>query len=625
MALPKSFIADDQKNTLPKSFVPDNQEKPSLAGFAGNVLSSTGNAIGSTATGILNAFNPDPSKNTLVNAGKLAVGAGENLGAMLDPNHNANHLNTPEMQMAGKFGQNLADRYGNPDKILHTAYTDPAGVLLDASTAIDGVGGLVGKAGDVSKLGEIAKFGKATQDVSHAVNPLEQLTKLLGSAVDNPLTRKAQAPFKGAYDAEAVAKAKALGVDLPVSAQTNSKFVKAGEAITERTSVFGGGIQKKVAQAHEQLDQLATDLTNKVVASPDFKGAGDIIKKGFDGYVDDFNKHKTDLYEAVPPAIQKQSADMSHTTQAIDEILSQKGQSLTGGNNTELYKGLQKTLSDKAKGKGVTIAQLKQTRTDIGSKLKNFADPVATGDKASLSKLYASLSEDLDGSIGKVDPQAGQALKDANNFYREGITKINSKLGKKIASADPEKLVDELVKPNSETSIQRVKEIIGPESSAKLQEAFLNKVFKNSVNKTGILDAQKLEAEIKKYGDPTLTNLFSPEQMAKLTDVRSQLSKIQDVRGKMRNPTANGSQTAFNVGVGSLGAMALNPGMWPILVKVIAGQYASSKVFTSPKLSKYLLQGLDVTSGASAKLKQAAPVIGKTGQAGALMRYGQGQ
>ncbi len=590
----------------------------------GNALTNFLPSLGNAMMGIVDAgkqamtpadgqVQPTPVSNQLTqNLGRMALGGVEKI----IPGHQEDE------KYADAVGKFYGDRYGSVGNTVNTFQTDPVGMGLDVATVLDGGASILGKAGDVSKIGALTKAGEVAKTAGAVVNPIESLTKLLGLTIDNPITRKLQAPFKSQYDPEAVARAKELGVELPVSAKTKSGFVRGGEALSERGTLFGGKIQKIVADAHAKLDSRVSELTNRLVNHPDFHGVGSTIQEGFTKYQDDFKATKTAMYDNVPDAINSAPANLEATQQALHEIIDQKGQSLVG-NEASFFKDVLGRIETK---EGVlnptTVATIKQTRQAIGAMLKDHNNPLATGDTANLRKLYATLSDDLDTSIANIDPEVGKALSEANKYYKDGVTKINSKLGQKIKNADPEKLVDELIKPNSETSIEQVKEIIGEEATGKLQEAFLNKLYSNSV-KDGVLDIVKLDAQLGKYGDATLQKLFSNEQYLRLKAVREELAKVHATRKDLRNPVTNGSQTAMIGNIGFMGSLATQPHLWPILAKIIIGQYGASKMYTSPKLSKLLLEGLDMTSAPSAKLKAVAPVAGKAGQVGQLNRATQ--
>lgn len=379
-----------------------------------------------------------------------------------------------------------------------------------------------------------------------------------------------------------------LGVDLPVSAQTNSRVLKAGEALAQK-GFFGGKTAKVVDNAYKQVDNLKQNLSDDVLKAGNFEDAGNIIKKGFGGFVDDFNKAKTSLYD-VAQVPDTAAAVINKTKQAIGEIVQSKEGSLVGGTNIDFYTDLLGKLDD-----NLSYKNLKQTRTAIGQKIGNYTDPVATGDKASLNKLYAALSDDMDEAVKAYDPNLAQQVDKANSFYKEGLSKVNSQMGKLIQGKNPEQLVKELVKPNSQTNIRVIKEIIGEEGTKELQESFLSKLYKeasNDVNGQNILNVKKLRSVIGKYGDDTLKELLGDGGYQNLQSILGKASDIDIVEQALKKGTkmADGSQTSFLGKIGAAGAtMAASPAAF---AGMILGDAVNNLAFGTKTGRKLLTQGV---------------------------------
>lgn len=588
-----------------------------------NFLPSLGNAVMSTGEGLINVLNPDIKKNTLANIGKLAFGTGEQIGQALFGNKNG--YNSETMQMAGAAGNMYKNRYGGVENVKKTINEDPVGFLLDASTLLTAGGAGLTKLGQVSKVDKLAKAGQVASKVGQIIDPIQSGLTVAGKGVDlagnTKIAQKLQKPFIAQYKPDAVKAANELGVELPISAQTNSKVLKGYEALLQK-GLFGGEIGRKIDRARTKISQLGTDLTMQIDQSPDLKGIGKTVQTGFNKYQDGFYKQKGELYDAIPPAVAKTPADLTKTKQALSEIIGEKSGSLVGGTNIEFYQDLYKKLIDKPED--ITLNNIRKTRTSIGQRKGNFADPVATGDQAALNKLYGALSDDMDVTIKNADPVYGKALDDANAYYRETIQKINSSLGKKIANADPEKLVDELIKPNSETSIATVKEVIGEEGFTKLQEGFMQKVFTKAINpSTKQLDLKKLNAQLNLYGEPTLNTILSKDQLTRLSSVKSQLEKIDVVDKAIKSGTkmAEGSQTAFLGETALLGGSAFAN---PLLVaNYIVGKLAANKMFNSKLGQQFMTTGMDLTSPVVSKLQQSAQLVQKARPVTQGARIGQ--
>lgn len=420
----------------------------------------------------------------------------------------------------------------------------------------------------------------------------QQLVKGLnkGAVNVNKLLTKLANPFSEQFDDEVAKLATTYNVDLPVSAQTSSNFVKQTEAIAQK-SMFGGGITKKIIKSKEQVDEIVQTMTSELAKDPDKINVGNVIKEGFEQFESSFNKTKTELYNAVPNTVKKTPATLDDTQATLKNIIDAKELSAAPNTNVSYYKTISENLF--GENKKPTYEVLKNTRTTIWEKLKNFNDPIATGDRGSLERLYAALSDDLDNTIKMADENAYQVIKKADDYYGENIAMINSKVGRLIKDSDPEKLIDGLVKPNSETQIKLVKNLVGEEGTKEIQEGFVNKLFTDSVDtRTGNIKLSKLKTQLKKYSDSTISELLEPTQYAKIQEVVQTLDDVEKLQKAINRGAkpAEGSQTAFLSNLmGTLGVGAFNP---MLAAKYVGLNIAANRLFQTEIGERWLTEGL---------------------------------
>ncbi len=470
------------------------------------------------------------------------------------------------------------------------SYAIPGGAGVKGALAAGAAtGGLTALSEDNSNLKDIAGGTIGGAAFGAAIPLAGKAFGAMGGKANRAIN-KILNPFKDQFDDEVVQLATQKGVDLPISAKTSSNFVKQVEALTQK-SFWGGKTTQKIINARNQVDKLSEEITSELAKPVDKKGIGEIVKGGFDKFTDNFNTTKSELYDAVPEAISKAPASLDNTKEILAKIKERRGESLVSPNTKffdDLSKKITPELTDEqiflngqnvtddlgdavAGAAGVTPEEareltyqtLKQTRTDIGNKIKDFNDPVSTGEKASLKSLYAALSDDLEDTMKAADPAAYELFETANTFYREGIEKINSKVGQQIKNADPEKLLDTLIKPNSESQVAMVKSVLDPDTLQNLQEGFVSKMMNESLDrKKGFVDINKLKTQMTKYGEGTMKELLEPEQYEKLQQALLDLddvSKLQKALQRGAKP-AEGSQTAFLANTaGTLAGLFANP------------------------------------------------------------------
>lgn len=173
-----------------------------LKGAVGNILPSAGKMLWGLGESVVNAVNPDLSKNTLANVGRLGMGAIQKLdptegkliakatsfGSPIKAYDEARGVSTDYQPQAEAVGKFYKDRYGGVENIKNSLYEDPTGVALDVATVLSGAGGLVKGAGTLSKSARIAQIGRGLETAGEVVNPLTYAGKATG-VVTKPLSK----------------------------------------------------------------------------------------------------------------------------------------------------------------------------------------------------------------------------------------------------------------------------------------------------------------------------------------------------------------------------------------------------------------------------------------------------
>lgn len=570
------------------------QQKKTVLGFLGNVISSGANAVKGVVDIVAHPIR------TVKAAGSIALGGVEKL--------------IPGQQKSEAAFDQLTgfykDRYGSVDKFLETLYNDPVGAALDIATVLEGGGAAVAKvAGAVGKGSTAARIVSGANRVAEAgraLNPVTAATKVFGSAIG-----KAGAPFAGSADDAAINAAKRLGVDAPTSALTKSAAVQNAEALASK-GFLGGKLTAKAEAAANDLGLKATQIADSIAPGASADGflvrAGDAIKQGFDDYVEAFEKAKDGLYDDVLPKVRKVPVRYDQSIAALDDILGRREVSALKPGAVKELRQLRDSLAS-AQADGVnTFEAAKATRTDVGSKFKTKDPAVSGGDRAEFQKVYGALSNDMDAALKRFDPEAEAAFTKANDFYREGITRVNSKVGKAMANADPSVIVDKVLQPKNIENAKLAKSLAGDQAEM-LQAAFLKRIVDKAM-KDGKVSGAALAKEIAHWSPDVVKEMIGPDAWAKLSDVQTLADSI--ARGRK---AAVGSQTAFlGAGAASLGIGLTNPAL---LIKILLGEAAAQKVLTSAWGRKWL------TTGSEAAAKARTAVRAKAGDVGRAAKYGR--
>lgn len=577
----------------------------------------------------------------------------------------------------------------------------------------ENIGKLLDATGDIGiKVGDIAtkhpEQAQAVQDfidtISLAVGP--KVAKPIAGAVEKAGARVAtkvsealpkRAVSAAESDADALLSApirgkgtgvadifKKYNIEPPVSAITESRAIQGAEAAAQSAWFGGTEVTKIVEEAQSGISKVAESLRKyadpQALVKPGvtLENVGKDLKDALGRTKKAFDEAKTKLYDDATSKIGPQQAILAETRKALDDIIESKLASAdpTARASARYYQSLRANLSTAEKR---TFDNIKRTRSDIGSKLKNRMDPITTGDSANLKRIYGALSRDLDVTVSQSGQEAANALKAADALYKAGITKINSMVGRTIQNArSPERIFGSLVKAGDATAVRELKELVGEEAFRTVGDAFVNSVISAIVVPlTGKINPGKLATMLAKYGDDMIRELvgekglqqlkdllrgsiaddiierstldgkvqpgrlaqviesyddkilrdvFSPDEYQKLMDLK-QMAKAMGKGTKLvaGSPTAEKLQLGINV------ALGVGPGVG-ILLSKLGIEYGVTKLFTTPWGKRLLTKGVLGKGGkiapTASKMAEEVPVVAseaKVPETGQISRTAGGQ
>lgn len=548
----------------------DNAPK-SVGGFFENVIDSGKRFVGDIANVVKHPID------TATAVGSMAVGAVEKL--------------IPGRQQQEQSFDNLVDffknRYGSVDKITNTLYQDPVGVLSDFAGLLSAGGGLIAKAGEVGKIGELSKVGRMASLAGEAIDPLGQALRVSGDIVGGAV--KAQnlrfSPFASSYNKEVADIAKANDITLPISSVTKSPVARTVEAIGSK-GLFGNKLSKMVEEAGTQIHNVVDNYINSFGATNDLTEVGKAVVKGANEFKQDWIKTKNALYDKIN--LNGIRVELPETLNFVKQVFEDKKSAMKVlGQSTDynFFETLKKSLSKK----NLTANDIKVSLRELNAKINNFNDPVVTGNKATLKKIGAMMSEELDNGIKTARPEAQAMIDTANDFYKTGLARMDSFLGKKILkNADrPEKVAKVIVENMTPTDIPKITELIGEKAMEKVRSAYVSEIFKKVHTAGESISPARLESIIVK-NEATLRGMMSPAQFEKIKEIQ----KLAEAY-KAGLKVAEGSQTAYIFKLASEASLIFTNPLWG--VKAILGDVALNKFLNSRTGREILTTGHAIT------------------------------
>lgn len=408
-------------------------------------------------------------------------------------------------------------------------------------------------------------------------------------------------PFARSVNPEATTAASRLGVTLPASAASDSKVVPLLESIASK-GVGGGKVAARLETAQAGLvasaDAAVKDASNLGSSSE----VGRAVADGMAKFKADFLKTKGALYEAAALPEAGLKVDAAETRGLLDRIIADKTDAAKVLGDVPAL-GYFKTLRARL-NRPIEANVLLNARKELTRRAANFNDPLATGNKGILKSVVATLDGELDGAIAKGRPDIAQKLAEADAFYKDGLSKINSSFGRSInrlaQTGQYDKISQAVANPRlSVEDITPMMKMVGPEGADGIRATVLSDLFAKAKTANGEgFQPLALAREIGKFGPERLEAMLAPDQYAKLKDlalVTASLQKGQKI--------AEGSQTAY---VGRTGGYIAGALVNPLAAfKAFVGEVAFNKFIASNYGQRWLTSGLSLGSGAAAALRVA--------------------
>lgn len=545
----------------------------------GNVPSS----VWGLGAGILNTVTHPVQ--TLTNLGSAAIGGVENLTGQ-----NAGGNPDSNQQMANNIGHAIMQRYGSWDAFKNTLTNDPAGAALDIASLVTGGEGLAAKGADLADMAlgtdraavaadnfanagktglnvmpQAGTYGSAVRSGISTMNDLALGTLGKIAAPITSIPGKIFDATVGGAKEDVLAAAQRTGVELPASATTNNSLIRSAEAIAA-TGAGETAFENRVNTAIEGMNNLAAKIVESTGGEADLQTVGKSIVKGAADMEAAHEKAMSAIYDGLEEKAGDVAAHTDTTVNLLHKLISGQ-ESLGETANVGYFKNKLAVLNgakvDEAAIKAAaedgapvanenkynapTYTTLKQLRTLVGKKIKNFNDPITASNKSDLIQMYASLSQDMRHTLlaQSGGEELAKAWDTANLSYADHMDEITSQYAKTIRrladNGQEDKILNALFKPSmSANDIPRILEMAGEEGAKNIRAAFTQKLLDTAKDPvTGNFTAGKIEKTLAKYGDDKLNALLTPEQIQQMKDLGTLSDSMKEVLAFKRGASSN--------------------------------------------------------------------------------------
>lgn len=230
-------------------------------------------------------------------------------------------------------------------------------------------------------------------------------------------------------------------------------------------------------------------------------------------------------------------------------------------------------------------------------KWRLFLGDVASGDTAleglnatQAYKLKAAITDDINDVNGGA---VGQALKDANDWYKSNLAKFNPAKGEFRAGIlsdlvgshpSPDEVAKKLIRGKDVTRVKAIREVFpsGSVEDGIIQRHVLEQMLANSLDPAGDFSARNFRTRIKTMGDNTLRELWGKEGFNNILEFTKVAEMAQSKKGNL-----------LSAGTGPVGLLGQLYVFYTSPIggtALVAGNWGLSKALLSPTMAKLLTQ-----------------------------------
>ncbi len=356
---------------------------------------------------------------------------------------------------------------------------------------------------------------------------------------------------------------------------TESRALQAVESFLSRSPGSSGVMIRKANQLSDDvaaiIEKRASELARK--ATPERAGAA-IVKgvKGSKGFIEQRQAVASKLYNLVDEHLDTAATVSARNTEgflsnASAPVLGAENTSelLSGGLVRQLGKALTQDLDEAVKSggvRGLPYEALKAIRTRVGERINNLT-LVTDASKGELKQLYGAISKDLtEAAAATGNPQALQAARRADNFYRAFRTRVDNIESVVQKNGGAEKVFNAALAGTKDgaTTLRTVMKSINAEERQMLTAAVIRRMGKST---PGQQNASTSSFSIETY----LTNWarLSPEARGTLFGThgpkfRKDMQALADVASNVRDGSRvfsnpSGTQQALTLQTTTGGAL----------------------------------------------------------------------
>lgn len=383
-----------------------------------------------------------------------------------------------------------------------------------------------------------------------------------------------------------------------------AQYVEAG-----LRNVPGGAsvVRRRLDQQGEELGQRVEDVASRLSPAAGAEKGGRAVIRGItgpSGFMSRFKQESAKLYDDVQKQLPPTTPAATGRTQAV---LTDLTAPIPGAENTSLIlmnpkvANIAQAFERDVAGGALTYDALKRLRSQVGELIGDTGLTVDTPTRQ-LRALYGAISDDLtETALSTGNPQAINAARRANAYYRAGSQRIDDIERVVDKSGGPEAVYRALFSGSREggTTLRRVLSSLDGQSQRDVAAVTLRRLGRASPGaqdelgevfspETFLTNWNRIAPEAKR----ALFDRFGSGFRDDLDTIAGAASKARDAAQILPNPsgTAPAAAQATAYGTIALSLLRGDPATAAAVGGGIGAANALARVFTSPKSVKWLAQ-----------------------------------
>lgn len=521
-------------------------------------------------------------------------------------------------EMIGSLGGTLAKRT-LPGMALSGALSAAGRAFTERGKIIPGIAAAIAARGTPSE----------EEALRQAIEPLKSvgMAGLRGAALE-PFGRAIGAVGKKVFGPtspeilEQIQKARAAGIEPPLSTITKSQTIQAMEAMSRAAPFAGAKIEARKEAALKGFEEMAERVGAKIGPEKPAAFIRENAEQSLDLFKKSFRKTKDELYQANK-ALQDLPVEPEETIKTIDFII-EKRQSVTRPKELDLLSRLKQDFIPKSKTGQLKFREVTANMRNITEQEELFSKEFRTGISRDFELVKQALSRDLDRTASNFDPVLAEQLKEADRFFAQGAAKLKDKWFRALqttARREPSQLFKVAIPQKNPELVSFSREILG-DSFNDVRRQWFDNIFNSSfieVEGKRIFSPAKLISNMNRYNDKVMAELFSDS-----SELLTQIATLKDVarllgRGK---GITEGSRTAILLQVvgplyaglgGSIAALVGGQSPLPALgagvaagVGAVGAQEILGRTVANPVFSRFIERGFPMGRAITTGLGVAA-------------------